>query len=668
MKLKAAVIGFSYLAGLILAFYLEETVLFNLAAMLCAVITGVSFLIFRKPDFGVFFIVFGIAFGVYASYKITTLEHVLLLDGKTADVTGTVINKTAPLHDTCGYTIESVINGEKVRFSLYAPDTGAEIGDKLHFKARFSLLKDNTAFAEASYYMSKGVFLKAAAISEPFAEKAENFSVSKTLGHFNEFLKGKILTAFPNDTGAFICAVFLGDKSKQSASLSSDIRRAGISHYTAVSGLHLTLFTHLFLSVLNLTRVRVMRKLKFFILLFLILLFMVFFNLSPSVFRAGIMLIAYYGGEHCMRRGNTLNSAGFAVLIILLISPYACLDPGFLLSIAGTIGIGVIAPAVNRQLSESFGSSRFKVFRELFISNLCANWATLPLVAVFFGGASLVSFFTSIILLPFFMVLMISMLFFVLTAGISGSGGLPLFVAGLMSKIMQTVITFFGRMKFAYIPLDYGFITSWIVLSAIFILIIFLTHKKLIIKTAMISVFTLAVMVITTTYLTLDKTIFEIYTDGNSACIFIRQKNISIAVVTDDNIKISTAVSDFINAYFLDEISLLCVLKSTNNSLSAFSEIPAVAYIMPNIEDISYNVSDVFTVYKNGESVQIDYNGAVIHIGHIKTSSNADINVTYNSSANAGIFKNIVIHTSRKQEPQQNELHAYYEKISFFLN
>jgi len=663
MKLKSAVIGFAYLAGLICAFLLGFSPLYSLIGAIACVLSGLILLRFKAPNIGVFTLVFGIAFGVYAAYKYTALAPTFALNGETREITGTVLEKTSPSHDMAGYTIETVIDGVKTRFSLYGPDVGAESGDYVTFEAKFSLLQDNTAFAEASYYMSRGVFLKATAITTPVAVKNKSFSPADLIIGFSEQLKSSIMTAFPNDTGALICAVFLGDKSALSDSLSRNLTRAGIAHYAAVSGLHLTLIIHLFMSVIGITRLRTMRKVRFTLLTLLTLLFMVFFNLSPSVTRAGIMLIVFYGGELFMRRGSTLNSIGFAALIILLFSPYACLDAGLLLSIAGTVGIGVIAPTVNSH----FTSARFKPVREVFIANVCANYATLPLVAVFFGGASLVSVVTSIILLPFFTVMLTVMVIFALTAGFDG---LSLLIAGIMSRTMEAIINFFGGLKFSFIPLDYSFIIPWVIASAVFIVLICLCYRKAIagVKAAAVSLLTLAMMVISTEYLNLNSTRLEVYTDGVSACVFLRNKNSSVAIITDDGRRTANATLDFLQSNYLDEIGLLIVLNSTNNSLRLFEEIPAIVYVPPESELATYDVGGVFEVTGG----LITYGNLTINVGHIKTLSNADINITYNYSVNAGDFPGTVIHTSRRAVGDDfnrpDEFNAYYEKINWILN
>jgi competence protein ComEC len=663
MKLKSAVVGFAYLAGLICAFLAGGGSADGYIMFAVCLLLGFFLLFLKKRSVGVFTIVFGIAFGVYGFYRTGSMEHVHELDGEIREITGIIVDKNSPAHDMAGFTIEAIIDGMKTRFSLYAPDSGAEVGDTVRFEAKLTLLRDNTAFAEASYYMSRGVFLKASARSSLIVEKKGGLTPLDVIRGFNTHIKNKIMTAFPNDTGALVCAVFLGDRSWLSPELSRNIQRAGIAHYTAVSGLHMTLMAHMFMSVFSLTRLRVMRKLKFTLLAFMTFTFMVFFNLSPSVTRAGIMLVIFYGGELFMRRGSKLNSIGFGVLVILLASPYAALDAGLLLSIAGTVGIGVFAPALNAR----FTSQRFKAVREALVANLCANYTTLPLVVIYFGGASLVSFITSMILLPFFTVMLTAMVFFAVTAGFDG---LSLFIAGIMSRTMEFIITFFGGLKFAYLPLDYGFAIPWIAAAVLLVSITGLLYRRIspCVKAAALSLFALAAMVVSTEYMNLGRTRLSFYTDGGSACVFLRKDNHSVVIVTDDGARAASAALDFISDNFLDEAGLLVVLNSTNNSLPYFEAIPALAFVPPDSVG-AFDIGGKFEVTVDRNNAVIVYDDISINIGHIRASSNADINITYSFSVHAGARDGLVLHTSRRSEAEAaHEFNVYYDRFNLFLN
>jgi len=176
-------------------------------------------------------------------------------------------------------------------------------------------------------------------------------------------------------------------------------------------------------------------------------------------------------------------------------------------------------------------------------------------------------------------------------------------------------------------------------------------------------------MVISMKYFELDKTRFEVYTDGTSACVFLRNNNNSVVIVTDDGRRTADAARNYIQDNFLDEISLLIVLNSTNNSLRLFDELPSLVYNPPNTDELTYDVGGIFTVIKSNGSAVINYNDIKINVAHIKASASADINVTYNYSVNAGESNGMVIHTSRRSKTKnEKEFNAFYERVNLILN
>ena len=69
-----------------------------------------------------------------------------------------------------------------------------------------------------------------------------------------------------------------------------------------------------------------------------VLFFMGLAGFSPSVTRAGIMMLLYLGGFLLRREPDSLNSLGLAALVILFANPFAAADLGMLLSFSATAG------------------------------------------------------------------------------------------------------------------------------------------------------------------------------------------------------------------------------------------------------------------------------------------------------------------------------------------
>ena len=438
MKHKLATIGFSYLVGLICASFLKTDFLLIFAISLFAL--SVIFWLTKHRSVGVGLFTAAAAFGVWFIYYAVFVQPIQPFYGSTVQTSGTILDKTEQGNDLCSYIVEAEIGGVKTKITVFGADSDAEIGDKAAFSVKLSPLADNTNFSESAYYSSKGITAKGT-LKESFEVIKQGGNPLGFIGEYRRYISGRIKQRLDGDEGSLICAMFLGDKSSLSYDLQNTVKRSGIVHFTAVSGLHLTVAAHIIMKLFSKTRFRKHTGIQFIVLGIAILWFMVFFDLSVSVIRSGIMLIIYYGAAPLHRKGDTLNSLGCAVLAITLFSPYACTDIGFLMSVLGTIGVGVAAPKV----CALFKSARFHFAKSTVVGTVCAMLCTLP-VTVVFGGVSVAAPITNLILVPLFMVIMTCLVLFTF---IGGFGSVLLFIAGLSAKVMLAAINFFGNLKYA---------------------------------------------------------------------------------------------------------------------------------------------------------------------------------------------------------------------------
>lgn len=665
MKHKSAIMGFSYLTGLICASFLS----FAAAYLFCTafIILAVLLFQFKKkiPEaVPAATLVIGIGFGVFGIYNQIFCEPVLNLNGQSHEITSTVIKKSTPSNDMAGYVLETKLNGITTQISLYGSDCDADYGDKLIFKGKLNTFKDNTVFSEESYYSSKGILLKVTAQSDIIVEKTQNHSFSYYIYEFNDYIKSEIMRVMPGDSGGLLCAVFLGDSSNLSTDLKENIKRAGISHYASVSGLHMTIITHIFMLFINLTPLKKKTRLKFILLAADITMFVFFFKLSTSVIRSGIMLLIYYCGSLFKRKGSTVNSLGFALLCILIFSPYACRDSGLLLSITGTFGIGVVSPVI----CNKFKSNKLNSIRELLIGTVCANFCTLPLTAVFFKGFSVVSPISNIVLQLFFMFALVAMIIFMLFGGFLT---LPLFIAGIMSKLMVFTINILGNLKYSYVPLEYNFILPWSGLAALFMLVIYRIFKSIsyTIKSAVITVFTLIGLISTHNFLSIGDMEIAIYSDGKTGVVAVKSYPDCVIISTGDSVEAAAFSKSFLRNNFIENASFLCILENSKNSMKFFEEIPSDIFITPNAEKASFDINDKLKIYYENNEAIIDYSGYIINVTSVKTVSKAsDLLILYDYKMKIpdeilSECKKIIYVDKKMNAENPNEKNAFYDKV-----
>ena len=125
----------------------------------------------------------------------------------------------------------------------------------------------------------------------------------------------------------------------------------------------------------------------------------------------------------------------------------ATLQQALLLSAAGTIGAGAVAPAV----SEALGGHRKNVIVNLLVTSLCASVCTMPVGALCFDGISIVAAFTTVLVQPFFILLItlvpVALLFSFVSQPV-------MLIAGFCADAIAAISSFVGGFDFSYITLD----------------------------------------------------------------------------------------------------------------------------------------------------------------------------------------------------------------------
>ena len=196
------------------------------------------------------------------------------------------------------------------------------------------------------------------------------------------------------DDAALIKGLLLGDTSQMSDRLYSQFKICGVSHVTAVSGMHVGVFSMMAMSVLCLFISR--RKASLWALIPLIVVCLLA-GLTPSAVRAGIMCAIMLVGNFLFQKTDGLNSLGFAVAVMLVYNPFYILSLSFQLSCCATAGVIIVAPyamTVVSKIPEMGGIWVFKRVLEAAVLNAIqsvgAVVCTLPIQIAEFGSVSLI--------------------------------------------------------------------------------------------------------------------------------------------------------------------------------------------------------------------------------------------------------------------------------------
>jgi competence protein ComEC len=195
------------------------------------------------------------------------------------------------------------------------------------------------------------------------------------------------------DARALVPALVDGDDSALSDRVTSEFRRAGLTHLLAVSGTNLTIVLMLALTLAR--GVGIGRRRLILVGFVAVVGFVLLARPEPSVLRAaamgsiGLITVAVGG------RGG-VRALGAAVLALLFLDPWLSRAPGFVLSVAATAGILVAANPLASRLSRWMPH-----WCALAISvPLAAQFACLPAVVALSGQVSIVAVAANIAAAP----------------------------------------------------------------------------------------------------------------------------------------------------------------------------------------------------------------------------------------------------------------------------
>lgn len=649
-KHKYAITGFIYLLGLICASFMEITALIAVFVILVA---ACMLCLRKRRHISFYTAVIAVSFIVMGLYRLAVIEPCYKLAEKTVTISGTVTETLSPDNDTVMLSVSGMAEGTAVKFTLFTADKGITVGDTVELTAAFHRLKDTGYFAEESYYYSKGIFLKAYARGDIAVTEGTVNLVSRITG-LSRYFRERTGVLLNDGSAGLVNAMLFGDKSGLSTELKTCITRSGVSHLTAVSGMHLSLLVCLFVSAAN----AVFKGRKSFTAIAVVLFtcfLMVFFGLTASVLRSGFMMIISHCSFFFRRKSNTLDSVGGALLLILLAEPCACRDVGLCLSVLGTLGVGVMSPAVCRRL----GHDNYII--KALSASVCAAVCTAPVGMLCFGGISTVAMITSVVLQPFFTVVIALTPAAVIFPFLSGA---LLFASGCSAKIMDYIITLLGNLTYSYIEVDEETIIPCIAIIAVFSAVLFITGKqKRVPLLVLLSAVSFCGGLAVSSILKSDNISIVVYSDGTNAVTEVKDGK-GISLYTHEY---NDRTADMIYECTVGEsVELICISeKISDNILPDYD----CTVHTPENGSMCYDISGEYSVIVHRGEIILEIRGLTVGIltTDSKTLCDAAIYTGYTKNFSGG-GNSATILCDKRFYNWNNNVNACYERAEFIIN
>lgn len=404
---KLAWAAFSFALGVFAAqYFLPVRVLPLAAGGVMAAGLGLYALIRSDKRRAAMLAAFGLAAGLLwdFGYDALVFSHARALDGATASVTATVADFPAET-EYGAYVDVKVRAGGIVPLGgrVYVYDGSMDDlkpGDEVRFTAKISTA-DKVRDREITSYTSRGTFLFLRGVRE--LEVLDSPGV--TFGNFPTYaarsIKEHIRNIFPLNAEGFMLALLTGDRSvlNTDAAAVSDMERAGITHIVAVSGMHVAILAGFLMAVLG------RRRWTILVIAPVLLMFMAVSGGSPSVVRAVVMQLFVLTAPLVMRENDSLTSLAAALMLLLMLNPYAVAGVGLQMSFAATLGIILLSPRLQGRL-EKHAPEKKGVKRRVYLTvtrsistSLGALALTLPISAWTFESVSLVAPLSNLLIL-----------------------------------------------------------------------------------------------------------------------------------------------------------------------------------------------------------------------------------------------------------------------------
>ncbi len=482
-----AAIGFTFMLVLLTANYLP--VLFSAVFFIaCLIFTIIAAAVkpLRSQRLLLILVTSGLAFGCFFLYTRFNYLPALKLDGEKISVSATVTDIGTSRSGKSVLTVRldrSIVQTPiPVKANIYLDEPGDILpADRISGMVSFYLPSEEYGTSSpVQSTKADGIYLYGSAVTTGLTvTRTDGFHLSLFFHNLRNSLYEKADALFQDkDEAAIFRGMVLGDNSGINSRDYRNFVRTGILHVMVVSGFHLVLLTQSVMRTLKLLRVR--RKARYLIGMAAVLFLMAVTGFTPSINRAGIMLLLCYSAKLFDRESDSLTTIGLTGLLMTLFSPFLVTDLSFQLTYLSTLGIILLS----RRMADA-AAHRLKCQNKLLLwvldmgcVTLSALLFTLPVTAFYFKGISLLSLIFNLILSPVFTLILVLGLcasIFAFLPFLSVAAQVLSAVLSVLIEGVSWLVDAGAKIPYSYLPLGYRFVYFWILASIL--LLVFVAVK-----------------------------------------------------------------------------------------------------------------------------------------------------------------------------------------------
>lgn len=456
------------------------------------------------------------------STKLVNMENkdVVLKIYDRVDINGNYLRGVGYINDEkvlINYTLQSEDEKDffKKKFS----------GGKIYTNVNIEDIKEKTnfySFDYKKYNKNRGVF-KQVKLNQIKSIKSEDSIIGK-IKRIRSKMSLKISNEITFDKSGYFEALILGDKNYLQREDVSTFKSLGISHLLAISGLHIGLLVSIIYYILQ--NLNFCNNLINKIIIIILPCYMGLSGFSPSVIRAGLMIIVYL----ILRKYSIANIDSLLItfLIMILVNPLYILDIGFELSFFITFSL--------LMSTEYIKKSKNKLISSLKIS-LISFLASIPILINNFYTVPYISVLSNVILVPIFSIILFP---FIVSSYIIFLTSTTLFNI-VCKPILNSIFYIFDEIQSLLLtthPIRLGKQNMYVIIVVYLIILFILIYlNKRIYKATLFGFAILTIFLTINNLFNSTKNVFEKLEVGKSQVYYLKEDRLTMLVNTSNNIE-----------------------------------------------------------------------------------------------------------------------------------
>ncbi len=269
----------------------------------------------------------------------------------------------------------------------------------------------------------------------------------ETINNFSDYPQNTILRAY-----------VLGDRQDIPEEIQDQLGTAGIKHIIAISGMHITILSIIFMTIL--IKLGFWRGQAFYIVISVLAMYIIMIGFPASAIRAGLMAFIFLLAQKIGRLSLTDRAIVFAATAMLIFNPLLLrFDVGFQLSFIAVLGIIYFAEFFKDKLKIIPDNLLYGLvpLRTIISVHLSAHLSVIPLVLFYFDKIAILAIIGNVLVLPFVdLILILGLL--LITIGYIHSVIIPIFsilleIIGMILNILilyiLSVVNLIDQIPFA---------------------------------------------------------------------------------------------------------------------------------------------------------------------------------------------------------------------------